>query len=110
METVLAPAFDVHHLGGLCPVQAEGTVNGHRFFFRARGARWRMYVAGQPGEHTDPMGKDGWLFEEPYGTWPDAGYMDQSTAQACIQRSLNAWMARAASTDPAHPTSSSSRK
>lgn len=34
----------IEMLGGNCPVQAEGTVAGRPFYFRARGERWRMQV------------------------------------------------------------------
>ena len=95
------PLIDVRHLGGLCPVQAEGTVDGHRFFFRARGARWRLWVAAQPGPFEDPMGPAAWLHEEPFGSWPDAGYMDQATAQSLIDRALNAWASQSLASRPA---------
>ena len=39
--------LDIHSLGGNCPVQAEGLIDGHPFFFRARGAHWSMTV-GSP--------------------------------------------------------------
>lgn len=33
-------------LGGNCPVQSEGTINGEEFYFRARGNSWRFSVGG----------------------------------------------------------------
>lgn len=31
-------------LDGNCPVQAEGTIDGRRFYFRARGEHWSIEV------------------------------------------------------------------
>lgn len=57
-------------LGGNCPVQAEGTVDGHEFYFRARGSYWSMSIGGD-----DVVGKPAWYYEEPYGSGPyDAGH------------------------------------
>ena len=33
---------------GACPVQAEGTVDGLPFYFRARGGEWTLSVAATP--------------------------------------------------------------
>lgn len=30
---------------GFCPVQAEGTVDGRAFYFRARGEHWQFHVS-----------------------------------------------------------------
>lgn len=38
----------------VAPVQAEGTVAGHAFYFRARGNTWEFTVAERDGE--DPAG------------------------------------------------------
>jgi hypothetical protein len=38
---------------GLCPVQAEGTINGLPFYFRSRGASWSLSIAATPD--GDPL-------------------------------------------------------
>mgnify|MGYP001570443230 CR=1 FL=1 len=41
-------------LGGNCPVQAEGTINGHGFYFRSRGEYWYLYVNRIQEEDVTP--------------------------------------------------------
>lgn len=77
----------IKHLGGFCPVQAEGTINGHPFYFRARHEEWTLGIAewGQ-----DPIDIDfehqGYFVLQPYGEGPEeAGYMTHEVARAIIQ-------------------------
>ena len=49
---------------GTCPVQAEGTINGLPFYFRARGRHWSLYVAKT--ETGDPLGDDVHVHREEY--------------------------------------------
>lgn len=73
-------------LGGLCPVQGEGTIDGVPFYFRARWDGWDIGVG------DDPVGiamccvegwhRDGQWGDSPYG----AGYMPLSVAQDIIER------------------------
>lgn len=65
-------------LGGNCPVQAEGTINGKAFYFRARGEHWSIGIGG------DPVGDPEWECCEPYGSWPDAGWMTEDEARGFI--------------------------
>lgn len=65
-------------LGGNCPVQGEGTINGKEFYFRARGDHWSIGIGG------DVVLAPDWYYEEPYGTWPAAGWMDEAEARAFI--------------------------
>jgi hypothetical protein len=78
----------IETLGGMCPVQGEGTVDGFPFYFRARGASWSFSVADKDGDPVmNGPGEDGFHIAEPYGTWPEAGYMDIGIARAIIERS-----------------------
>jgi hypothetical protein len=78
--------LDICWTGRACPVQAEGTVNGVPFYFRARGQRWSMSI----GE--DPVGisvgrKEGWRKSEPWGEeMYDAGWMPDETAKEIIEK------------------------
>jgi hypothetical protein len=66
-------------LGGNCPVQAEGTINGKAFYFRARGTEWTIGIGGD--EVLFPEWSDG----APYGNGPyDAGWMPEEEARAFI--------------------------
>jgi len=69
-------------LGGNCPVQAEGRVDGVPFYFRARGSHWKLHI----GE--DPLGRDSWSYGEDYGTWPEAGWMTEDEARAFIEKAV----------------------
>jgi len=63
-------------LGGNCPVQAEGTIGGEPFYFRARGDRWTIGIGG------DVIDMPSWLYEEEY---PSAGWMTEAEARAFIE-------------------------
>lgn len=78
------------HLGGNCPVQAEGTVDGEPFYFRARGERWSMSVGGD-----DVVGAPDWYYEEPYGDRPyAAGWMSEYEARRFIEEAADRWRNR----------------
>ena len=83
------PQIDIDYIGGNCPVQAEGRVNGEEFYFRARGNRWSLSVGGD-----DVVGKPDWYYEEPYGKEPfDAGWMPEGIARGFIDRGAMKWLA-----------------
>lgn len=81
-------------IGGMCPVQGWGTVDGHPWYFRARGQRWSFSVAEDPkGDPVDVWDRrvPGWHYEEPWGEDEfAAGYMDEEIAwgfiEACIAK------------------------
>lgn len=50
-------------ISGKCPVQAEGTINGHEFYFRSRGGGWALHVSRAGG---DPLDKFQWHHYEDY--------------------------------------------
>lgn len=82
-------------LGGNCPVQAEGWIDGVPFYFRARGRRWQVGIGADPVTAT--MGGPGWYYEEPYGDHDyAAGWMDEREARHCIWRAAGLY--RTAST------------
>jgi hypothetical protein len=74
------------------PVQAEGTLEGHPFYFRARGDQWAFSLAEEP--ELDPVFIDsaesasgrGYYLEGQYGA-PDsfaASYMPLAEARSLI--------------------------
>jgi len=70
----------INWLGGNCPVQAEGTLCGKEFYFRARGNRWALNVGGDVV--VDPE----WKYEEPYGSEAfAAGWMEEKEALRFIE-------------------------
>ena len=67
------PSLDYTFTCNAAPVQAEGTLDGHPFYFRARGAEWTFSLAEEPG--LDPSCIDspesaagrGYFLAEQYG-------------------------------------------
>lgn len=52
--------FEIDELGGNCPVQGTGTINGCPWYFRAR-TGMMIYIADRP--ESDPLGDDpGWIW------------------------------------------------
>lgn len=75
-----ATNLKITYLGGQCPVQAEGTVDGVPFYFRARHRHW-TFTAG-----ADPLNEDEFYISNVYGTGPhDAGYMPEEVALGIIR-------------------------
>lgn len=78
--------FQLYHLSGWTPVQAEGKLDGHYFYFRARGSYWRFELGGNEQRTRSPR----WWHEEP---WPsvtgfEAGYMSDEDAVCCILKAI----------------------
>lgn len=94
----------IDRLGGLCPVQAEGTIDGVPFYFRSRGEHWSIEIGegntakvvealtgGGEATREDVEARPVWRYEEPYGQWPEAGYLDAEQARAFIQKGAEIW-------------------
>lgn len=74
---------------GMCPVQAEGTINGLPFYFRSRGEHWSLRVAKKKG--GDVFANSAWFYEEPY-LIPDtfaAGYASKEECLAFIEKAAS---------------------
>lgn len=79
---------------GLCPVEGEGSVDGHEFYFKARGQRWKLYVAAVAGEAGDPLDASAWSTGAPWGDDPHgAGYMSEEEAWRLIEEGVAKWRA-----------------
>jgi hypothetical protein len=86
------PEVKIKWLGGNCPVQAEGEINGQPFYFRARGEHWSLEIGECQVDGPDPDAP--WRYEEPWGDGPyDAGWMDEKTAREMIARGAEMWAA-----------------
>ncbi|NBT79322.1 MAG: hypothetical protein EBT04_12895 [Betaproteobacteria bacterium] len=72
-------------IGGNCPVQAEGMLDGNAFYFRARGDSWEFHVAPtQAGIFGDA---ELLYIERDYGDGPfDAGWMPETEALGFIAK------------------------
>ena len=82
-------------IGGHCPMQAEGTIDGVPFYFRARGRDWSMGIGQDPVGiphpseiRTEPpyiVDADEWYCLCTWGTEPfAAGWMEESEARRLI--------------------------
>jgi hypothetical protein len=90
MRAFHATGATLDTIGGNCPVQAEGTVDGQRFYFRARGEGWQFHVAPTDEEIFD-AGR--MICDEDYGVWPDAGWMPRHEALGFIVRGISEYRA-----------------
>jgi hypothetical protein len=74
------PDIQIETIYGLCPVQAEGTINGKLFYFRSRGEHWEISIST-----TDPLGACEWSYRTRYGDWPSAGWITEDEAREFIE-------------------------
>jgi hypothetical protein len=86
------PEIIYTELGGACPVQAEGTINGHPFYFRYRGDEWSLTIAPKNG---DPMDIDHAVY---YRSRHDHtgeifnGWMEDDEVREIISACAREWM------------------
>lgn len=82
--------ISITHLGGACPVQGEGVIEGWPFYFRSRGQRWSLSVA-EPG--FDPASEAVWEHSEHYSDEPyAAGWLTDDEARGLIARAAEAFV------------------
>jgi len=73
-------------IGGNCPIQAEGTIDGDPFYFRARGRHWSCAIG------KNWLGDSEWDCIREYGGGPfDAGWMTDDEARAFIAEAAERW-------------------
>ncbi len=96
-------AVDIEYLGGNCPVQAEGTIEGRRFYFRSRGSMWSLEIApsGVVGDYLSwPADENCWEHFEEWGdTQYAAGWMPDDVAREMIEKGASIWRAKAQGKD-----------
>lgn len=75
-------AIEIHEIGGNCPVQAEGMIDGVPFYFRARGKRWSLEI----GPNASIIESE-WSHSEKYSDKEyAAGWMSVDEAKALIAK------------------------
>lgn len=79
-------------IGGFCPVQGHGHVDGRFWYFRARYDEWRFEVYSEPCD-ADLPGDDKlvWSREDEYLGPTSAGWMRFSEAWRFIEQSIDAF-------------------
>lgn len=79
MNSPSDPSLHIEQIGGNCPVQAEGAIDGEPFYFRARGEHWSFSVG------AEPVGQPHWSWRQRYpGDRYAAGWMSEEEARAFI--------------------------
>lgn len=87
-------------IGGNCPVQSEGTVDGVPFNFRSRGNRWTLDVGY--------FEATAWSYSEPYGTEKfAAGWISEDQARQFIEKAVELY--RLDPVSKAHPLEAEER-
>lgn len=72
--------IDITWTCSACPLQAEGSIDGKAFYFRARGEHWSIGIGG------DVVGDPEWYWEEKWGDGPfAAGWMPQEIGEKLIE-------------------------
>lgn len=80
--------------GGYCPVQGEGTVDGHEFYYRARHDHQSVEIAVDAGVTLESLwplenGSDRvWFYEEEYS---NASWITKAAAYEFIIRAVGLW-------------------
>ncbi|UJR81439.1 hypothetical protein [Sandaracinus amylolyticus] len=91
-------------VGGACPVQGEGDVDGLPMYFRARGEGWSLRIAATPDGNPVAVGfpradresPPGWEAGGRYGAFPDAGWMPAEHSRAIVEACVRAFRAQRA--------------
>jgi hypothetical protein len=90
--TTPEPEIIYTELGGACPVQAEGTINGHPFYFRYRGDEWSLTIAPIGGDPMNCNAAD-YYRERPNHTGEIfAGWMEDDEVREIIAACAREWM------------------
>ncbi len=84
----------IEKLGGNCPVQAEGLIDGEPFYFRARWDSWSLSIGSdfeaesRYGIHgRDVVGQPRWHYDEEWGDDQfSAGWMPEGVAREMIDK------------------------
>lgn len=96
------PGVLIDWLGGNCPVQAEGSIDGRRFYFRARGEHWSIAVHPTATDEYEHWPRDAaeWRHEEEWGDGPyAAGWMPEDVAREMIAKGAGLYRAVLAETE-----------
>ena len=72
----------IRTIGGACPCQADGTLDGCPFYFRARHGTWTLTISRPGSDPVDPSSEDEICFFK--GADDQNGYMSQETAADII--------------------------
>lgn len=79
-------------IGGNCPVQGEGKVDGFSWYFRSRWSTWSFSVSlllnGDPVSVAFVDGDPGFSIEREFCESPDAGWIEEAQAWVFIETAI----------------------
>lgn len=75
----------VTYLGGACPTQAEGTMWGNPFYFRARHGYWDLTVTVPDGDPILPADWDTDVVLHLEGEDPNQGWMEEAQVMPILR-------------------------
>lgn len=81
---MVEPNLEIDTIGGYCPVQAEGTVFGKPFYFRARGQTWSFAWGDDPLDDAPQYYVVRRYSSEPFA----AGWMEEDEARGFIDSAV----------------------
>jgi hypothetical protein len=90
----MVDGIQIDSIGGNCPVQAYGLIDGEPFYFRARWEHWSLSVGSDDEDPSDlglygrdVVGNPRWYHEEDWGDGPfEAGWMPEEEARRMIEK------------------------
>lgn len=85
----LEDVLDIRYVGGMTPVEGEGTINGWEFYFRSRGMGWTFIVSMCDFDPVDILcgvTGDHFMVSDSSYPWPQAGYITAHAATEIIKR------------------------
>lgn len=94
----MALGITIDGIGGNCPVQAEGSFDERRFYFRARGDEWQFHIwpTDKAPRFLDlPFGQEERIVERGYGSGFEAGWMHKHEAIGFICDAVEAFRGQA---------------
>lgn len=77
--------FEITKIAGSYPLLAQGLVDGHYWYFHARGKSWSIEIGGTPTFNQPPIW---WHDEEWRGGAVDAGGMTADEAATCVIKAV----------------------
>ena len=86
--------------GGNCPVQAEGSFDQQRFYFRARGDEWSLTVWTGAEDYLATENPHEWGIVRGYGKGFEAGWMPLHEAVGFICDGVEAYRSATQSQQP----------
>lgn len=84
ITNLLLRIVHLDYLGGNCPVQGEGKIDGYDIYFRSRGDNWTFDIGESPILGQNSI----FSVRGNFGDWPRAGWMPWFRAYRIIYKCI----------------------